>query len=228
MTNRSFLFMGGLLAVAGLLTAVGCGDDTDTGGSTTGGTTTATTGTGGGTTGTGTGGGTTGTGTGGGTTGTGTGGGAPDCASYCTAIMANCTAANAQYTNQADCEATCAALDLGTAADMSGNTVGCRAYHAGAASADPATHCPHAGPLGAGVCGDPCKSFCQIAVDICPAAYTSAMDCETACGLMTAGDYSTAATSGDTLACRMYHLQVASTDQATHCGHVGAVSPTCQ
>jgi hypothetical protein len=38
---------------------------------------------------------------------------------------------------------------------MSGNTLGCRIYHGGApAVMDAATHCPHAGPSGAGVCGN--------------------------------------------------------------------------
>src|SRR5262245_30207367 len=74
---------------------------------------------------------------------------APDCATYCTAIQANCTTTNAQYPDPAHCMAACAAFDVGTTGQTSGNTLGCRIYHAGMpAMTDPATHCKHAGPGG--------------------------------------------------------------------------------
>jgi len=51
----------------------------------------------------------------------------------------------------------CAAMsNSGSQGDTSGNTVQCRIYHAGVAgnpSTNAVTHCPHAGPNGAGVCG---------------------------------------------------------------------------
>ncbi len=77
-----------------------------------------------------------------------------DCAGYCTFITTTCTAANAQYTDMADCMTRCTAAGwtAGVATDTSGNTLGCRIYHATAAQADAAMHCPHAGYIGGGVC----------------------------------------------------------------------------
>lgn len=75
---------------------------------------------------------------------------APTCESYCTAVVANCVDADAQYNpnDQATCVAACeaAAWDPGTADDTTGNTIGCHEYHGNAAADDPTTHCPHAGP----------------------------------------------------------------------------------
>lgn len=78
-----------------------------------------------------------------------------DCAGYCTQTMANCTGANAQYDDMAECLAFCAAVawDAGTEGDTTGNTLACRIYHGGVAADMPAVHCPHAGPTGGAVCG---------------------------------------------------------------------------
>lgn len=89
-----------------------------------------------------------------------TGGEALSCAAYCATIGANCAGADAQYGNNDTCLATCAAFPPGTLADVSGNTLGCRNYHAGAAAQDASTHCVHAGPGGDGICGGNCESFC--------------------------------------------------------------------
>lgn len=84
------------------------------------------------------------------------GGAGLSCAAYCTQIGTNCTGANAQYANEADCLAYCQASgwpegEVGAAA---GNSVQCRIYHSGApAAADPAEHCSHAGPTGDATCG---------------------------------------------------------------------------
>jgi hypothetical protein len=79
-----------------------------------------------------------------------------DCTRYCDAMDTHC-GSNAQYADRAECEAYCAAAGwpVGTEGDMDGNTIECRIYHANFAteSGDPATHCPHAGPSGAEVCG---------------------------------------------------------------------------
>lgn len=153
-----------------------------------------------------------------------------DCATYCGRIMTACTGGNAQFASMDNCMDTCAAYPEGAIEDMAGNTLGCRIYHAGAAGASPAdadTHCSHAGPLGDGVCGTACESFCTIAEDQCPDAYASMGMCMTGCATFTPGDYSTASTSGNTLACRMYHLSVASTQPDPHCGHVTLISSTC-
>jgi hypothetical protein len=184
-----------------------------------------------------------------------------DCATYCTTIQANCTGANAQYpteTDNAHCLGTCMKFTVGTSADMGGqNTLGCRLYHAQNAmiSGDPATHCPHAGPGGAAistaatqpaVCGDACTSFCTLEIAVCGttganAQYTSMADCMTACGTGTTGFNKSKPyvvgppqSSGDSLACRLYHATNAATSAANataHCPHTrlagGMNAATC-
>ena len=109
------------------------------------------------------------------------GSGAPTCASYCTTVMANCVGANAQYSSQASCLGACAAFGQGTTGATSGNTLSCRAYHAGASPADPALHCPHAGPAGDATCGSNCESFCAIAIAKCAGTFADAAACTSAC-----------------------------------------------
>jgi len=152
---------------------------------------------------------------------------------YCTLIQANCTGDNQQYISEANCLATCAVFDIGMGGDTNGNTLGCREYHAGApAEMNPDIHCGHAGPLGGGQCGvDPCEPFCAIATTVCTAADTgwdNAVECANECaGFPTDVVYNAGVTSGDILACRMYHLQVASTTPDPHCQHVNEASPVC-
>lgn len=160
-----------------------------------------------------------------------TGGAAVDCSSYCTDILANCTGTNAQYTTMEACMGSCAAFDAGTAADMAGNTLGCRAYHTSAAKDGPDMHCTHAGPGGAGACGSNCEGFCAIATSVCGGEWPDEASCMTACmGFTDDVAYNTASSTGNTLACRLYHLMSASAsaaDAATHCGHTVAASSTC-
>lgn len=214
-----------LLATAAL--AVACGDDAET----TTGATTATTSTGG--TG-GTGGSTTsGMGGEGGSTTSGMGGEGgtamkTPCEAYCDTVMTNCSGDNAQYSNAEHCMASCAAFPEGMASDTTGNTVGCRAYHAGAAAMDAAVHCVHAGPGGDGACGANCDGYCSIALKACGDKYADEMTCKTACeGFTDEVAYSAKATTGDSLACRLYHLTVATVDPAVHCDHIMADSAPC-
>jgi hypothetical protein len=169
-----------------------------------------------------------------------------DCPTYCTTIMANCTGANAQYQDMNECLGTCSGFPPGAAAtETSGNTLGCRIYHAQNAMVlnDAVTHCPHAGPPGGkvdstGTCGDPCVSFCALEEKICGTdaapvtgvtnRYTSTAACMTACaGFNKTVQYSPTAPNGDTFACRVNHVTNAGTYkqmndpgmQNTHCGH---------
>ena len=155
----------------------------------------------------------------------------PTCAAYCTDVMANCTGDNAQYPLMEACLAFCGSigkLEAGKTGDTSGNTIGCRAYHAGAAKDNPAVHCAHAGAAGGGVCGTLCGNFCSLAGTICSGAnaqFDTEAACETECAKFpTTGKYN--ATSGNTYQCRFYHLGVAGSGgdatAATHCPHVGA------
>jgi hypothetical protein len=108
-------------------------------------------------------------------------------------------------------------------------------WHAHAAVSAPGEHCRHAGPLGAGVCGsDPCADFCSMAWNFCGTnSYPSESACLDAChpdaGVDDAGypgfKYDTNASDlqdmGDTLNCRLYHLEnFINTGDGVHCSHV--------
>src|SRR5262245_11921854 len=128
------------LALAGAFSlGMGCSSSSDSGGG-------GTTDTGTQPTDTGTGGDD--TGGGGGDTGVGV---ALNCDDYCTKNISVCIDAHAQYLDPATCKAMCAKFNVGKATDTSGDTLGCRAYHTGAAGGlnagsptpDPNTHCTH-------------------------------------------------------------------------------------
>jgi hypothetical protein len=165
-----------------------------------------------------------------------------DCTTYCSQIMTNCTGDNAQYPDELHCTSTCEAFARGAASDTTGNTLGCRLYHAGApAMMDPAMHCVHAGPGGdqpsaAGTCGDACTSFCTIEIAACGtkdagdanAQYANMTACMQSCnGFPKTNAYRTTA-KGDSLACRLYHATNAvegGSNATMHCPHTAA-TPT--
>lgn len=156
-----------------------------------------------------------------------------DCPTYCAEIQVNCTDTNAQYADRAACDAACKSFTVGTSTvtDMSGNTLGCRIYHAGPPSQTaPTTHCAHAGPGGdlitatsPGFCsgGDICTSFCALEIAACGSLdaplpgnprdstnnplfqYQNMANCVEACSKFDkTHPYSTTA-SGNSLACRL-------------------------
>jgi hypothetical protein len=143
--------------------------------------------------------------------------------------MTNCVGTtDKQYSDNAACMAVCAKLPLGASdGETSGNTVGCRQYHAGASapasSTNSTTHCPHAGPSGGDVCGSKCDAYCSIIQSACNntnAAYASTGICMAACGsFSTTGAISDV--SGISYYCHLYHATVAITD-TTHCAHAAA------
>lgn len=159
----------------------------------------------------------------------------PTCAIYCSTVTTNCIGANAQYSNEAACLGSCSAFTAGSSGATSGNNLGCRAYHAGAAPADLPLHCPHAGPAGDATCGSNCESFCTIAVAKCAGTFADVGACTSACMAFPTATarYNSSTTSGNSFACRMYHLSVAATDAAlaaTHCPHIttASASGACQ
>jgi hypothetical protein len=158
------------------------------------------------------------------------------CANYCAKVKNNCTGALAQYADEPECVRMCPRLPLGVQGDQGNNSVACRQYHAGNTPA--ATHCPHAGPYGGGVCGQRCEAFCAVALATCITGDAGPPDagplssnaaCMAECALWNATDPSTPSgpTQGNTLACREYHLRAANGSGATspqvHCPH--AFSP---
>jgi hypothetical protein len=189
----------------------------------------------------------------------GTGGALGDdstsCASYCADITAICKGANAQYRDLANCMKACSYLPAGSSSDAFGNSIGCRHNEAIKAAFEPdpiKPSCWAAGPIGNGLCGDPCDAFCTIALDYCSAAegytgtppYSSLDDCHTRCAQFRVvndpgvpGSYGPNYTPGptsdttDTLQCRAYHLVVnalkSTMFQQIHCPHAAPVSEVC-
>jgi len=175
--------------------------------------------------------------------------GAPSCQDYCTAIMTNCTSTtdpdsglpvgNQQYTDMQNCLNSCKAMPVGALSDTSGNTLGCRLYHATAAKSDPVTHCPHAGPAGDGTCGKDCDGFCQLAMMYCTASnnaavFTSLADCQSTCAKFPDTERFNIGVQADmSVACLVYHAQEASSDPPDHClgdiiaDDAGDLSTTC-
>jgi hypothetical protein len=156
------------------------------------------------------------------------------CASYCSTIAGNCTAANLMYGSSAECMATCTAFTAGTLADTGGNTLGCRLYHAGNAGGSQTaadTHCRHAGPGGDGVCGANCEGFCTVVLDACAGQaqppYANMGACMTACGGFATTPIYVANATGNNLACRLYHATAAAANPGLHCPHTGVNSATC-
>jgi hypothetical protein len=169
-----------------------------------------------------------------------------DCATYCTHLNTDCAAgtANAQI-SMANCMGTCAAFPPGAATDVSGNTLGCRNYHLQnieVRGMSAAAHCPHAGPVGGpiagatSVCGaSPCEDFCALQTKVCGTdaspvtgvtnRYPTLAACTAACATFTkTPEASPSVTSGNTFACRIYHLtnaaaQTAAAGVNAHCGH---------
>jgi hypothetical protein len=156
-----------------------------------------------------------------------------DCNYYCDSIIAACTATNNQYLDKATCVAMCANIpnDAGAGA-QSGDSLACRMYHlsvAATSSANAATHCPHAGPYGFGVCGSLCNDFCEqdfAAAGPCKGTNYPGLDaCHTYCNGAAGGDAAAGApgnsATSPSMACREYHLENAYGVAASHCPHAG-------
>ncbi|MBV1860069.1 MAG: hypothetical protein KUG77_16775 [Nannocystaceae bacterium] len=153
------------------------------------------------------------------------------CAEYCSLIGDHCEGENAQYNGDAICEATCANMPVGNIGDELGNSASCRTFHAVLAAEVPDTHCAHAGPAGDGTCGANCESFCSVAQTLCSgdlSVYAGTEDCIAACETFaTDPPYSADVPDGDSFACRLRHLTLASLQPEVHCGHIAPVSPVC-
>ena len=138
----------------------------------------------------------------------------PSCPSFCRALTNACVGDLAVYENDAQCEAVCGATEPGAKqAIATVNTVGCRSAHAfNALLISAKDHCPHIGPLGAGVCGDGgnCEAYCHLAKAACSddfdGKFTDADDCIEQCKLLDGfdkGEYSVKdARKGNTVQCR--------------------------
>ena len=178
----------------------------------------------------------------------GTGGGSGiSCLSYCQTIAKNCTGINAEYISLDVCMAMCATFDPGQPGDMTNDSLACRQGHALEAATDPITYCQQAGPLAAGPCTTPCSAFCLLDFNLCGPHNVfpfdgGTKDCKTECEgfpyLISANSTDAGPAgdilflSGNTLNCRIYHLESAYNPAdpnaiALHCPHTAVDSATC-
>ncbi|HOU94944.1 MAG TPA: hypothetical protein PLU22_28030, partial [Polyangiaceae bacterium] len=138
------------------------------------------------------------------------------CDAYCGRVQVACAGDTAVYTGEATCLGVCGALPPGAPGDEIGNSVECRLRQAEHAidTAEPAIHCPGAGPGGDGTCGQNCESYCVLLQRLCPARFDAAYDglaaCATACTeIPDASGFTTAISQGDSLQCRLWHVSAA-------------------
>lgn len=150
------------------------------------------------------------------------------CDDYCEVVMRNCTGGVAQFTDISTCHAVCETMPLGDPVSPTGDTIACRTFQAAVAEDDATMACTKAGPGGDGACGGNCESFCAIADELCPSAFSDTAACMSTCGGFSSTEvYDASDIAGDTFACRLYHLTAAATNPDVHCAHIGAVSPVC-
>jgi len=139
----------------------------------------------------------------------------PSCPNFCLALTTACQGDLAVYEGNTQCIAVCNATAKGEKDSIDTvDTVACRTAHAfNALLVKASDHCPHIGPLGAGVCGagGNCEAFCALAKVACPTDYASkfprAGACEQDCagiGGAEDGGYSVkeAKKGGATVQCR--------------------------
>ena len=152
---------------------------------------------------------------------------------FCTDFGRTCTGLLDSTMTFEQCLAGAQTMVSGTEGSTAGDTFECRRYHLGAAIADvapgTAAHCDHASPSGGEVCvGKPSAAeFCSSYQDTCGAdpSWSDTAPCEaTIQGMITGLD---GATSGNSYACRLYHLGAARANVApglrAHCDHSSVV-----
>jgi len=159
-----------------------------------------------------------------------------NCTYYCGEILSVCGTSNNQYKDMATCMSMCANIpnEAGAGA-TSGDSLACRMYHlsvAAMSTSNMATHCPHAGPYGYGVCGTLCDNFCQqdfAAAGPCAGDNYPGNDvCHTYCNGADGADAAAGAPGNSAgtpaMLCREYHLENAYAAGGTgggHCAHAG-------
>ncbi len=155
------------------------------------------------------------------------------CQNYCNGIQAACTASFKEYETPEACLATCEELQLGTAEDTTGNTVGCRMRSVQLAkdTGELGDYCPIAGPVGGGSCGTRCDNFCALFVPTCGAFsdYKDTASCLAFCQASPDNaDWDPQIPEQKdhdaSIQCRIWHLSNAFLDPTLHCGHAAGTT----
>lgn len=169
-----------------------------------------------------------------------------DCARYCNDMMTTCTGADQQYADEPTCERFCSSMDMGEGGVASGDNVACRDISVSNGKDEPDPTAKHQDCVGGGpsttcfaapITPDQaqCASFCKLDLALCGTQRTGYSDvnaCMTACATWGKSfDGQLLDSTGNTLQCRTYHLELSQTGNAndleTHCPHTGAVSVRC-
>jgi len=148
------------------------------------------------------------------------------CEAYCELHEVTCQDFDG-YANNQHCLDNCAQWPVGDAADVGGDSLGCRIYHVTvAASTDPELHCPHSGPSGDGVCvaedAPTCDLYCTRYFNNCEGDLNLWVDmgeCLDTCADWYPGEVTD--DSGHSIGCRAYYSQLAAADPETHCENAG-------
>ena len=163
------------------------------------------------------------------------------CPKYCADIQATCTDNDTQYPTT-DQSSTCLRICTGinSLPEAGTNTIACRALNVSSAKDEPDPAAKHLDCVGGGVaainCGaSQCAAFCAADLALCTgtnAQYASLDECIQDCAAWgTSFDGQLLGSTGDTLQCRTYHLELSQTGQAsdlvTHCAHTGNKSARC-
>jgi hypothetical protein len=163
----------------------------------------------------------------------------PLCREYCDAVFAGCPLVNTQYASPEVCLAVCALLPPGTAAapgaaPPTGNSVQCRLAQAqlAARTGERNGYCAAAGPGGANVCGTNCEGYCTVMLRTCPDVFATLNECTGACDRVpdlsdppTLLSYDTSMQTGNTVQCRLFHVNASTQDAAMHCPHASGQMP---
>jgi len=160
----------------------------------------------------------------------------PDCKKFCHLELAQCVDFPA-YESEDQCEAVCNALPPGKISDQTQNTVGCRLYHSYNSILDPQSHCAHTSPGGDGHCGardtGNCESYCLLLQKACEADFdadfSDQAECQSECqkldGAGYESGYTTSATSGNNLQCRLLNVSRALSNPSKYCGAAKGAAP---
>ena len=145
-----------------------------------------------------------------------------------------CTGDNTQFASTATCTKFCGQMTLGTLTNTGEDSVACRQTNVSNAKEPGSEHdsCIFGG-IASNCGGSQCEAFCKLDRALCgDLAYKSQAECTTACAAWPkVFTGATIGSTGDTLQCRVYHLQLSQTgneaDRVTHCPHTLPISAKC-